>query len=173
MVQEIPGAWLVCCPNPWNSSKDATVTYWALREVYTTVNKSSLEHTPHVPWRHCYCSSSMALCLVYEVVQYTSSDFMTQWPLPVLISNMHSGTSMHMTLIGVVDRCGWWKCTICSARGLVLSIWTKVELVFWHIWQFDRTYNLRTCLHLEIWRFSCRRRRQTNRLLYPLCMCTG
>ena len=47
----------------------------------------------------------MASWLVYEVVQYTSSDFMTQRPLPVFDIE-HAQWNQHMAFIGVMDRRG-------------------------------------------------------------------
>ena len=110
-------------------------------------NKSSVELMLHAPWRHCCCSSSMASWLVYEVVQYTSSDFMTRRYRACAVEPPHG-----------IDRCGWWKCTICSACGPVSLIWSKVKPVFD---AFDSLIVLLLrCLHLEIWRFSCQERRR-------------
>ena len=114
-------------------------------------DKSSLEHTPHLPWWCCCCSSSMASCLVYQVVQHTSSDFMRR-PLPVLILSMRSGTSMHMELIGVVDRRGQWKCTICSGTFLYWKKWLPLLQGPFSVYNFreqckptERNYTNKQC----------------------------
>ena len=70
--------------------------------------------------------------------------------------------------VGVVGKCGQHKVQYLWRRCCWFE--AKSSQFFWHIWQFDRTYN---CLYLEIWQFSCWqqwRRRQTNQLLYPLRM---
>ena len=61
----------------------------------------------------------------------------------------------------------WWS-------WCVSSIWSKVKPVFCLIWQFDCTYNLLRCLHLEIWQFSCGRQRKTYKTItLPLAHVRG
>ena len=108
-------------------------------------------------------------------LQYNNSDFDSMTTTCFDIE--HAQWSQDMALIGVVDRCGWWKYMFCSTRGPVSSIWSKVKPVFWRIWQFGRTYNLLRCLYLEIWWFSCWqwwRQRQTDKpIALPLVHARG
>ena len=47
----------------------------------------------------------------------------------------------------------------------------KSNQFFLRIWQFDRTYNLLRCLHLKIWRFSCRQRQRRQTIAFTPCAC--
>ena len=62
--------------------------------------------------------------------------------------------------IGVVNRCGQEKSTICDAHGPCQRNRSILKPVFCRFRLMHRAYMLLRCLDLEIWRFSCRRRRQ-------------
>ena len=62
--------------------------------------------------------------------------------------------------------------TICSACESCSTI-RSIQKPAFHCLPMRCAYNTHRCLLLEIWRFSCRQTRHTNRLLYPLRMCAG
>ena len=113
------------------------------------------------------------IAVVLQMECYTSP--LIWQPLPTLSSSMRSHT-MHnwIAWVGVVDRHGQSKSTICSPYGPYQALWSKGSSLFCHIRHCDCIGHSLRHLEVKIWRFLCGRRRWWHdQLLYPLCMHTG
>ena len=135
----------------------------------------------HTPRAACAC--------IWELQEQHRSTcmFVALWrPLPTYARRVVRMSRKHMVCssliwVGAVDRRGQQKSSIFDARGPCQWNWSILKPVFRRFRRIHCNYESLRCLHLEIWRFSCRRQTTTttddddrqNRLLYPLRMRAG